>query len=144
MTVFRILLVEDNPDHAMLVSGSLEGGDLPLEIVHAEGGAQALDHMEAVRAGRAAAPNLVLLDLNMPGIDGFDVLDALKSDPEFHLIPTVVLSTSTAAVDIRRALGAHANSFAVKSPDFDEMDRDVRSLRQYWSATHKSADPKVA
>lgn len=133
MKPFTILLTEDNPDHAMLVSELLtEDGD-GVEVCHAENGNAALAYLDAVRDGEAAAPDLILLDLNMPGMDGIEVLRRIKADRMFRSVPSVVLSSSRARTDVSIAMREHANSYTVKSSDIDMLERDVKAIRNYWS-----------
>ena len=132
MRPFRILLVEDNPDHADLQSALLSEGSGATEVHTVHDGRSALSFLDERRRKPDSLPHLILLDINMPGIDGFDVLERIKRDGELLRIPVVMLSTSRSDSDIRRAMSAHANSFATKSEDYEEMEKNLRRIRSYW------------
>lgn len=131
-----ILLVEDDSDHAELVFRCL-GEYLPAATVHhAKDGQVALDYL--MRRGefedpvRSPSPDLILLDLRLPLVDGLSVLEQVKASPELRGIPAVVLTTSDAPKDIQRAYACHVNSYLVKPMDFDRFSRQVQDLGLYW------------
>jgi len=131
-----ILLVEDDLDHAVLVRRALAASSACAELVHVRDCESALDYLR--RRGRfsdprtSPRPRVVLLDLRLPGRDGFHVLDAIKGSPELQSIPTLVLTTSNAESDVRRALDAHANGYLVKPADFERFVAMVESVQAYW------------
>lgn len=94
---------------------------------------------QALAAKGAARGALVLLDLNMPGANGFEVLSALRSDPAAQLVPVVILTTSADINDIARAYSTGANSFIVKPAAFQELRRAVRVIIDYWFSIVVSA-----
>ncbi|MEO8430838.1 MAG: response regulator [Acidobacteriota bacterium] len=129
----QILLVEDNPGDARLTREVFEEGRLTnhLHVVS--------DGVEAIRFLRkqgpyasAPRPDLILLDLNLPRMDGREVLAEIKSDPSLQLIPVVVLTTSAAAQDIDTTYRLHANSFITKPVDLDQFIAVVRSIESFW------------
>jgi CheY-like chemotaxis protein len=142
----NILLVEDNPDHAELVRRSLERFEFASSLHHVEDGEAALDFI----FGRAAfadrkqfpSPDLVLLDLRLPRLDGLEVLRHVKSHPTLHAIPVVVLTTSDAERDLAMACKYNANSFVTKPVDSQRLAQLIRDLEFQWLAWNKNPLPK--
>ncbi len=134
---FEVLLVEDNDAHAELISICMHAeSELPLRIERVGDGEAALRY---VYDSDLRSPDLVLLDLRMPKLDGLQVLQRLKGDPETRSIPVVVMTTSQREEDVREAYKAHANSYLVKPMDFERMKTIARSLAQYWLRTNTFA-----
>jgi len=133
-----ILLVEDDPAHAEIVLRNLTHlQDRVRCIAHLSDGQQALDYLQ--REGRhsdpstSPRPDLVLLDLRLPRVDGFEVLRRMKATEDVSHIPVVVLSTSEAEVDIAAAYQTGACSYLVKPTEFQAYIELVRGLGHYWS-----------
>jgi CheY-like chemotaxis protein len=131
-----LLYVEDNLDHADLVLHSLSRQNPATRVVHVEDGEAALDYLRRSEAGADPRPWLILLDLKLPRMDGFEVLRAVKASPEFLDIPVVVLTTSSSDADIEKAYQSHVNSYLVKPVDFPSMDELIRALDHYWLANN--------
>lgn len=137
----KILLVEDNPtDQALTLRALRKGGiDYPVEVVH--DGAEALEYLfcQGDYAGRAAdtPPLLMLLDLNMPKVGGFEVLRALRKDPRTRSVVVVILSSSSEERDLREAYDAGANSYVVKQVDFRRYSNAVQNLGRYWTEINR-------
>lgn len=132
---FRILLAEDNPSHAELVKRSLEDHPLANNITHVSDGEQALDYLYqrgSFDAESAPRPDLVLLDLRLPRIDGLEVLETVKGDERLRRIPVVILTTSEASGDVSKAYQLHANSYLSKPVDFDQFTKLMEELGLYW------------
>ncbi|AGB03196.1 response regulator [Methanoregula formicica] len=135
-TPFHILLVEDNEDHAELVIRGMRDQQVANSIHHVSDGEKALDYL--FNRGPYSdntehpRPNLVLLDLRLPRVDGIDVLRTIKSTPEFLRIPVVVLTSSEAESDIAQSYDYHANSYIVKPLDFKSFTRLMKDLGSYW------------
>jgi len=133
-----ILLVEDNPAHAELIKRSLEEFRHRSDIVHLMDGEQALDYLfqRGIYAHRTTQqlPHLILLDLRLPGLSGFDVLKQIRAAAEETLrrIPVVILSTSGAESDVACAYESHANGYIVKPMDFEELTSLMNSVCTYW------------
>jgi CheY-like chemotaxis protein len=131
-----VLLVEDSPDHAELVQRSLGDHRVVSRIVHLTDGQQALDYLLRRGAWSDAAssprPQLILLDLRLPRVDGLEVLDRIKGEPGVRSIPVVVLTTSDADRDVARAYDHHANSYLVKPVDFHQFRKLMEDLGHYW------------
>lgn len=131
-----ILLVEDNPDDEALTLRALKKNNISNEIVVARDGVEALDFLfgTGAYAGRdvSALPELVLLDLKLPKIDGFEVLKKLRADPRTSLLPVVILTSSKEQKDIVEGYGLGANSYVRKPVDFEQFVEGVRQLGLYW------------
>ncbi len=127
----QLLLVEDNPIHARLVSTQLARHDV---LVHwAPDGERAIQYLSPGRSGdQPPRPALVLLDLKMPGLSGFEVLDRLKSDPELRNIPAVILTTSGEYEDVRLAYHKGANGYLVKPTDWKDLEQVLASVVDFW------------
>lgn len=139
-----ILLVEDNPDHAELAIQGLRSQKLANTIYHAEDGEEALDfvfrHGKFSDPALAPHPDLILLDLRLPRIDGLEVLKTLKSDDSTKKIPVVVLTTSEAENDIAEAYEHHANSYMVKPVTFEKFMALADAIGFYWLAWNKKPE----
>jgi CheY-like chemotaxis protein len=131
-----ILLVEDNVDHEELIRRALEERGAPVELKVARHGEEALDYLfrrgEWSDPQRSPRPRLVLLDLRLPRVDGFQVLGAIKSTPPLRDIPVVILTTSDSEQDMARAYARHANSYLVKPVDHQRFGQLVASVESYW------------
>jgi CheY-like chemotaxis protein len=138
----RILLVEDDPDHAELVVDSLAEHGICNQIYHVSDGEAALDYL--FRRGQYAdpekspVPHVVLLDLRLPKVDGIDVLKEIKATPSLLSIPIVVLTTSEAEKDVVAAYHNHVNSYLVKPVDFSEFVKLIHDLGFYWLAWNRT------
>lgn len=131
-----VLLVEDNPDDAELTLRAFKRHNLINKVVHTHDGVEALDflHGRGSYAGRDTSqqPSLVLLDINMPRMDGHEVLSALRADPATARIPVVMLTSSDETEDIQRAYGTGANSYVRKPVEFAEFIEAAGQLGVYW------------
>lgn len=131
-----ILLVEDDPADAHLVKLALTENRIDLKVDHVVDGREALAHLrhEGDRFAGAERPDLILLDLNMPRMNGHEFLAAIKKDGALRDIPVVVLSTSEVERDVRGAYRLGAAGYIAKSPDFDEFTAAIGHLSAYWFA----------
>ena len=134
----EFLLVEDDEGDLLMLEEALAepGAPAPPRRVHvARDGEEALAFLRRDGAfAHAPAPDLVLLDLNLPKVDGHGVLRAIKADPALVAIPVVVLSTSDAEEDVWRAYAAHANAFVTKPASYEELSAAVRALVHTFTA----------
>lgn len=131
-----ILLVEDNPDDEALTLRALKKNNILNEVIVAHDGAEAIDYLFATGhyAGRnpAEQPQLVLLDLKLPKIDGLEVLSRIRADHRTRLQPVVILTTSNEERDIIAGYELGANSYIRKPVDFESFIEAVRQLGLYW------------
>ena len=135
----RFLLVEDNNAHAKLVMLQLGDSQGNVVVDRVSDGSEALDYLH--RRGKfadRARPEVVLLDLKLPKVDGHEVLRQLKSDEELRLIPVVVLTTSTADADRNKAYANYANSYITKPLDFEDFQNMMNSVKSYWASWNQS------
>jgi len=129
----NILLVEDNPADMRLVREAMLERHSTTALHWVADGDTALDYLRRRGAhAAAAAPDLVLLDLNLPGISGKEVLAEIKRDPQLGSIPVVVLTSSAARQDVLDAYRAHGNAYMVKPADYDDYLALVDRIQAYW------------
>jgi two-component system response regulator len=131
-----ILLVEDNPDDIELTLRAFEGSDFVRDVVVVRDGAEAIDYLfqTGSHSGRdpSAVPDVVLLDLNLPKVDGLQVLEAIRADARTRLLPVVVLTSSKDDRDVLQSYQRGANSFVRKPVDFGVFVDAARQLGLYW------------
>ncbi len=131
-----ILLVEDNPDDELLTLRALRKHRIGNKVVVARDGAEALDFLfgTGVYASRdtSTQPQLILLDLKLPKLDGLEVLRQLRADLRTQLVPVVILTTSKEENDLVAGYRAGVNSYIRKPVDFDAFSEAVRQLGMYW------------
>ena len=133
MRSIDILLVEDDPGDIRLTREALKGSKLLHDINVVEDGVAALDYLRRRSPyEHAVRPDLVLLDLNLPRMDGREVLAVMKQDPALRAIPVVILTTSQAEEDVLRAYNLNANCYVTKPVDFDQFMRIVRTIEEFW------------
>ncbi len=129
----EILLVEDNPGDVRLTEEALKEGKVSNTLHVARDGAKALEFLRREgEFGDAPRPDLILLDLNLPKVNGPEVLEEIKSDPFLKRIPVVVLTTSTAEQDIFKCYERHANCFINKPVELDSFLRVIKSIEEFW------------
>lgn len=131
-----ILLVEDNPDDELLTLRALKKNNIRNEVVVARDGAEALDFLfgEGQHAGRDTTqqPQLIMLDLNLPKINGIDVLKRLRGDPRSKLLPVIILTTSKEECDVVDSYSFGANSYIRKPVDLTQFVEAMRQIGVYW------------
>ncbi len=131
-----ILLVEDEEAHAMLIMRVLEDAQVAKVIHWVADGGEALDYLfrrgEYVDEGKSPRPDLILLDLRLPKIDGLEVLKEIKQSEELRGIPVVILTTSESETDMARAYHQYVNSYLVKPVDFTKFNEMISDLGFYW------------
>lgn len=125
-----VLIVEDRPEDAEMVKMALERRIRGVTVQIARDGAEAIEFLTNPDA--PVRPRLVLLDLKMPRVDGFEVLEMLRDDERTVSIPVVVMSSSALEPDVRRAYALGANSYVVKPTDFDEFRDTLGAVGEYW------------
>ncbi len=126
-------MIEDNPGDARLAREALKEGRLQTHLNVAADGEAGLDFLRR-RGAHAAAPrpDLILLDLNLPGKSGREVLAEIKADPSLRRIPVVILSSSQAEKDVRDSYDLHANCYVAKPGDLDQFLGAVRAIEDFW------------
>ena len=130
-----ILLVEDNPSDEALTLRALGKNNIGSTVVVKRDGAEALDYLLGPRSnsgGACALPQLTLLDLNLPKIDGLEVLRRIRADARTRLLPVVILTSSREDTDMVRGYGFGANGYVCKPVDFVQFADAVRQIGLYW------------
>lgn len=131
--VVDILLVEDNAGDARLAVEALRDSKVKNSLHHVSNGEEALAFLRKEGAHRAAPPpDLILLDLNLPKMDGRQLLAEIKADENLRRIPVVILTVSSAPEDILTAYSLHANCYITKPIDFYEFMKVVKSIEDFW------------
>jgi chemotaxis family two-component system response regulator Rcp1 len=134
----EILLVEDEPASVRLVQEALKGSRVALHLNVAHDGEQALAIVRREGPFAAAtAPDLILLDLHLPKMDGFAVLNELKQDAAFRCIPVIVLTTSSTTADIQHCYALGANAYVVKPRSLAQVLTVISSIADFWCAAAK-------
>ena len=129
----EILLVEDNPGDVLLTEEAFSEAKIWNNIHVATDGEKALAYLNKENGYEdAVRPDLILLDLNLPKIDGREVLDRVKSNESLRRIPVVVLTSSEAEKDIIKTYDLHANSYVVKPINLDQFVRVVQAVENFW------------
>lgn len=127
-----IMLVEDDEGHQLLIKENLRAGGIINDVVHMGNGQDALDYL--MRRGqwqdpaKSPRPGLILLDIKMPKVDGFSVLEKIKADPQLRLIPVLMLTSTDDQVEVNRCYQLGANSYVVKPIQYEEFQQRVKSL----------------
>jgi CheY-like chemotaxis protein len=139
-----ILVVDDSSEDLEMTTRALRRVAIENPIVTASDGADALDYLH--RTGRHAnralgEPILILLDIKMPKVDGFDVLRELKSDPKLAIVPTVIFTSSTTASDVSHSYNLGASAFVQKPVDFMEFFETVARMGKFWADFNTTAQP---
>jgi CheY-like chemotaxis protein len=137
-----ILIAEDDADDRFLMQKALDelGYDIKIEFV--ENGVELLEHLNNIQSQKIAGayPRFILLDLNMPKMDGREVLKNIKTHPEFRKIPVIIFSTTKNQLEVKRCYDLGANTYIVKPVNFDSLVDTIQHIRQYWLETATLAD----
>ena len=137
-----ILLVEDDPDHEALAIRALRKANVANEIRVARDGAEALDYMKGIVAGEQQMPQLVLLDLKLPKVDGLEVLRIIRASDRTALLPVVVLTSSDEERDIVSSYRLGVNSYIRKPVNFTDFAEATRQLGMYWLLLNQCPPPQ--
>ena len=144
-SVITIHMCDDDPDDQLLVSDALHEARLGNPIDFSSNGRELLQYLnregEYEKLKDKPLPGLILLDLNMPIMDGREVLKILKEDDQFKSIPIIILTTSKAEEDVARSYDMGVNSFVIKPVSFENLVEMIQSITEYWF--HVVALPKV-
>ncbi len=146
-----IIIVEDDPDHADMILDVIDTGNVESEVVWMKDGMEVVDYFQEMDIsnqvvqsdvesdnGTCFQVDLVILDINLPRVDGISVLKFLKTDSRFSSIPVVILSTSSDQDTIYKAYKNGADKYIVKPISYDEFVEKIESLRSYWGDTDTS------
>jgi CheY-like chemotaxis protein len=136
-----ILLIEDNPADIRLTVEAFKEAKVRNRLHVARDGAAAWALLRSVKDREAPPPDLILLDLNLPKMDGRDVLGEIKNDQDLKHIPVVVLTTSGADVDVLRCYQLRANAFITKPVEVDDFYDIIRSIEHFWLQVVKLSHP---
>jgi CheY-like chemotaxis protein len=140
-----VLMVDDSADDAFLVERALGKSRVGDKFLSVDNGNKAIAYLrgEGVYGNRTEYPfpNILLLDLKMPHLDGFGVLEWLQQHPECKIIPTVIFSSSAIDEDIHRAYVLGANAFLVKPANFEDMVQMLQTMHRFWSNCHVPPPP---
>ena len=128
MNEIKILLVEDNEGDIILTKEALLEGKLKNEVSVAIDGQEALDLLRS----STSLPDLILLDINLPKMNGLEVLPAIKKDDRLKMIPVIMLSTSAAERDIKDSYANHASCFITKPVDYNRFIEVIRTIEDFW------------
>ena len=139
--VLTIMLIEDNDDHAELVTRSFQENRVANNIIRISDGEEALDYLykrgKFTNSSDYKVPNLILLDLRLPRVDGLEVLKNIKSSEKFRRVPVIILTSSEAEKDIAKSYDNYANSYLVKPLDFNKFTEMMNELGFYWLCWNK-------
>ena len=130
-----ILLVEDNEGDARLAIEALKEGEISNDLHHVRDGVEAMDYLKhegGYNEENAPKPDIILLDLNMPRMDGREVLEEINRHPELASIPIIVLTTSESEIDISKSYKLNANCYISKPVDFDRFAKVIQMVEHFW------------
>ena len=127
-----IMLVEDDDGHRLLIRENLKAGGIVNDVVEMHDGQEALDYLQHrgkyQDAAKTQKPGLILLDIKMPKMDGFSVLEKIKSDPNLRTVPVLMLTSTDDQVEVNRCYALGANSYIVKPVKYEEFQERLKAL----------------
>ena len=138
---FHVLIVDDDPADAALVSKAIDMGRFPCVVERARDGVDAMEKLRPTSGAPQSNPHLVLLDINMPRKNGFQVLTEIRADPHLRHLPVVMLSTSAAERDVTSAYQSGAHGYVTKPMDVDDLFSLIHGIQEYWFNTVRR--PKI-
>ncbi len=136
----RILLVDDDRNNVMLIRLALTKHNLPHEWVVVQDGAEALDflfHLGTFQGSNGPPPDLILLDIKMPRVDGFEVLQTLKANATLKVVPVVVFTSSDLEQDRLKSYQLGANAYVVKPTRYEQFLRSVQAIAEFWAVVNQ-------
>ncbi|MEX2089940.1 MAG: response regulator [Bacteroidota bacterium] len=133
----RIVLIDDNHDHARILQWAFQQNGCNDRITYFDDGKSALDFLHSPACDEQGRPDLIFLDLNLPRIDGREVLRRLKGEQNTVGIPVIILSSSDREEDVRKAYELGASSYVSKSAILQEFGSVVKTFQDYWSTIAK-------
>lgn len=132
----KLCLIEDNSNDVELTQIALRKAGFAFEVIVFRDGALALEGLAAAESDLHQELQMIFLDLKLPRVNGFEVLQRLRSDERFDTVPIVILTSSAVESDLRKAYALHANSYIVKPIDYIEHARAVTNTVRYWFETN--------
>ncbi len=132
LTPLRLFLVEDNPADVDLTRLALEENRMSFHMEVANDGEEAIQYLERLSEPDATPPDLIILDLNVPKINGLEILKIIKNNKSTQLIPVIVLTTSSAHDDMINCYRNYANCYITKPLDFEEFIEVIREIKAFW------------
>lgn len=129
---FKVFLVEDNDDDVFVIQKAVSQTGVVVDLEVAEHGAALLEGLRAALTSGSPLPNIILLDINMPHLDGFEVIKVLKADSGLCHIPVLFLTTTSRKEDVSRAFKSGASSFFSKPAEFEDLVRLMENILIYW------------
>ena len=133
MKAVDILLIEDNPGDVRLTQEALNEGRIYNTLHVASDGIEAMEFLNKTgKFKNATTPDLILLDLNLPKMNGFEVLEKIKGDDKLKLIPIIILTTSQSEKDILTSYSMHVNCYVSKPVEYDSFMNVVKSIEDFW------------
>ncbi len=135
-----ILLADDSENDLELVRRALQRHNLANEIVEVHDGAEVLDYLHSRRGFSSRPPGdpiVILLDINMPKINGIEALAEIKADPKLSHIPVVMLTSSRQGPDVDQCYRLHANAYVVKPVDFEQFAEAIKTIGKFWAVLNE-------
>jgi CheY-like chemotaxis protein len=142
--MFNLLMVDDNPADIEMLHDAIKEAGIKVELMVAENGMRALAVLEKIINGSAPRPAVIILDLNMPQMDGRDLLAFIKGGPDIAMIPTIVLTSSSSPQDRKECLDLGAEAYFTKPNTIDDLDKLVRNIERVVTngLERKNSDPR--
>lgn len=136
MNPLYILIAEDDADDRFLMQKALEEVGKDIRVEYVENGVELVEKLNGIRSAQTFQyPGFILLDLNMPKMDGREVLKNIKSNPDFKKIPVVIFSTTKNQLEVQRCYDLGANTYIVKPVNFDSLVQAIDNIHSYWLKT---------
>lgn len=134
----KILIIEDHPADVFLIKRCLSKAFVNCNLDVISDAEQVMDHLRTKRKSTGDLPALILLDLNLPKLDGHEILSFIKSDSSLQHVPVVILTSSVHRKDLELSYKLHANSYVTKSSNSEQFARDLESIVHYWCSTSQT------
>jgi two-component system response regulator len=137
-----VLIAEDDADDRFLMQKALDESGNTIKIEFVENGVELLAHLNGIRTQESgnSYPRFIMLDLNMPKMDGREVLKSIKTNEEFRKIPVIIFSTTKNQLEVKRCYDLGANTYIVKPVNFELLVETIQQIRTYWLQTATLAD----
>ncbi|MFG0247727.1 MAG: response regulator [Phycisphaeraceae bacterium JB051] len=143
---FRVLLIEDNPDEALLTQIALTQSEVKCSIDHMASASEAWDFLSGIDHNDNSSkevPNLVLLDLKLPGMNGIELVEHIRSREQLDSLPVIMLTNSTYAGDLKSCYAARCNAYLVKPTHIDELRTVLNNTLRFWSSIQQNIGVEI-